>query len=37
MYYGGEPPAWTIKPSIPPEALFKEASSVNPPTTAGDL
>ena len=23
MYYGGDPPAWTTMPDIPPEALFK--------------
>lgn len=23
MYYGGEPPAWTNTPSIPPEAMYK--------------
>lgn len=29
MYYGGDPPAWTTMPDIPPDALFKppEASS----------
>lgn len=27
MYYGGDPPAWTTQPDIPPEALFKSPPS----------
>ena len=23
MYYGGDPPAWTTQPEMPPEALYK--------------
>ncbi|CAL5221235.1 g3388 [Coccomyxa viridis] len=32
MYYGGDPPAWTTMPDIPPEALFK--ASVTLPSNA---
>ncbi len=34
MYYGGDPPAWTTMPDIPPEALFK--ASVTLPSNAGE-
>ena len=27
MYYGGDPPAWTTMPEIPPEALFTASGS----------
>jgi hypothetical protein len=27
MYYGGDPPAWTLKPSIPAEALYSNGST----------
>ena len=27
MYYGGDPPAWTLKPSIPAEALYSDGSN----------
>lgn len=26
MYYGGDPPAWTLKPPIPAEALYSDGS-----------
>ena len=37
MYYGGEPPAWTLTPSIPPEALYREATATQPPVATGPL
>lgn len=26
MYYGGDPPAWTLKPAIPAEAVYSDGS-----------
>ncbi|CAL8468419.1 g7959 [Coccomyxa elongata] len=35
MYYGGDPPAWTLQPEMPPEALFKAQPKAEPASTSG--
>lgn len=35
MYYGGDPPAWTLQPEMPPEALFKTQPKAEPASASG--
>lgn len=39
MYYGGDPPAWTVTPSIPAEGLYKnlKAKVETPAPAKGNL
>lgn len=37
MYYGGEPPAWTVTPNIPPEAYYRAEKKPDTAAAPGEI